>query len=88
MTTVDILYRYGNPPTETVVFALANIKEVYGVRRLAFDREAHTLRVEFDATRLNAATITKLVREAGLDLQEELSLIPPQPAQEPAPAAS
>jgi hypothetical protein len=87
MTTVDILYRYGASPTETAVFALANIKEVYGIRRLAFDREAHTLRLEYDATRLNGPAVTKLVREAGLDIQEELSLIPPQPVPEPAPAA-
>jgi len=87
MTTVDILYRYGNPPTEAAVFALASIKEVYGIRRLAFDREAHTLLVEYDATRLNGPAVTKLVREAGLDVQEELSLIPPQAAPEPAPAA-
>jgi hypothetical protein len=88
MTTVDILYRYGTPPTETAVFALANIKEVYGIRRLTFDREAHTLRVEYDATRLNGPAVTKLVREAGLDIEEELSLIPPQPEPESAPAAS
>jgi len=87
MTTVDILYRYGNPPTEASMFALANIKEVYGIRRLNFDREAHTLRVEYDATRLNGPAVTKLVRDAGLDVQEELSLIPRQPTQEPAPAS-
>jgi hypothetical protein len=86
MTTVDILFRYGTPPTEPVTFALANTKEVYGIRRLVFDREAHTLRVEYDATRLNGAAVLKLVRQAGLDVEEEVSLIPPQPAPEPAPA--
>jgi hypothetical protein len=87
MTTVDILYRYGNPPTEAAIVALAGIKEVYGIRQLVFDREAHTLRVEYDATRLSGPAVTKLVREAGLDVQEELSLIPPQLVPEPAPAA-
>jgi len=86
MTNVDILFRYNTPPTEAATFALANTREVYGIRRLVFDRAAHTLRVEYDATRLNAATVAKLVREAGLDIDEELSLIPPQPAPEPAPA--
>jgi hypothetical protein len=86
MTTVDILFRYGTPPTETVTFALANIREVYGIRRLAFDRAAHTLRVEYDATRLDAASVTKLVRQAGLDIDAELPLIPPQPVAEPSPA--
>ncbi len=87
MTQLDILFRYGTPPTEAMTFALANIKEVYGIRSLKFDRVEHTLRVEYDATRLNGAAVTKLVREAGLDIEEELSLIPPQPIAEPAPTA-
>jgi hypothetical protein len=87
MTTVDILFRYLTPPTEAATFALANTREVYGIRRLTFDRVAHTVRVEYDATRLNPAAVAKLVRQAGLDIDEELSLVPPQPAPEPAPAA-
>jgi hypothetical protein len=87
MTTVDILFRYATPPTEAVTFALASAREVYGIRRLAFDREQRTLRVEYDATRLTAAVVANLVRQAGLDIEEELSLIPPQPEPEPAPAA-
>jgi hypothetical protein len=85
MTQVDILFRYGTPPTEAVTFALANVKEVYGIRRLTFDRAEHTLRVEYDATRLNGPAVTKLVRDAGLDIEEQVSLIPPQTAAEPAP---
>ncbi len=87
MTTVDILYRYATPPTEAVAFALASTRDVYGIRAMNFDREARTLRVEYDATRLNAAAVTRLVSQAGLEIEEELSLIPPQPAPEPAPAA-
>jgi hypothetical protein len=87
MTNVDIVLRYATPPTEAVTFALANTREVYGIRRLSFDREAHTLRVEYDATRLNAAAVTKLVRDAGLQVVEEIPLAAPLPASEPAPAA-
>ncbi len=86
MTTVEILFRYATPPTEPVTFALAGTREVYGIRRLSFDHAAHTLRVEYDATRLNAATVTQLVRNAGLEVDAELPLIPPQPEPEPAPA--
>ena len=85
MTTVDILFRYATPPTEKVAIALASARDVYGIRALNIDREAQTLRVEFDATRLNAAAVTKLVFNAGVDIVEELSLIPPPPP-EPAPA--
>ena len=87
MTQVEILFRYATPPTEHVTLALASTKDVYGIRRLSFDRGARTLRVEYDATRLNAATVTQLVRQAGLDLEEELPLVLPPPAPEPAPAA-
>ena len=87
MTTVDILYSYTTPPTEQAVLALAGAKDVYGIRKLCFDREARTLRVEYDATRLTPAAVTKLVLQAGLEIAAELPLIPPQPAPEPTPAA-
>lgn len=87
MTQLEILYRYTTQPTEAVVFALANTREVYGIRRLTFDREARTLRVEYDATRLNAASVTQLVRQAGLEIAEELPLFQPPPTPEPTPAA-
>ncbi len=87
MTTVEILFRYATPPTEAVTFALANTRDVYGVRRLSFDRAARTLRVEYDATRLNAATVTHLVRRAGLEIAEELPLFSPPPTPEPVPVA-
>ena len=82
MTTVEILYRYAAAPTEQVATALARARDVYGIRQLSFDRQARTLRIEFDATRLNAAAVTKLVRETGLEIEEDL----PQIAA-PAPAA-
>jgi hypothetical protein len=86
MTTVDILFRCTGTPTEPQVFALANARDVYGIRRINFDRAAQTIRVEYDATRLNAAMVTELVRRAGIQIVEELPLIPPS-APEPAPAA-
>jgi len=86
MTTVDILFRYASEPTEPQALALAGARDVYGIRRISLDRQARTVRVEYDATRLNAATVTQLVRRAGVDIAEELPLIPPSPAPSPAPA--
>ena len=89
MTTVEILFRLSGQPTETAAFALANAKDVYGIRRLSFDRAEKTLLVEYDATRLNAATVTQLVRRSGLELVEEVPLVlPPPPPAEPAPAVA
>jgi len=87
MTSLEIHFRYANPPSEAVTSALANVREVYGIRRLTFDHAARALQVEYDATRLNAASVTKLVRQAGLEIDAELPLIPAQPPQEQAPAA-
>ena len=70
MTTVEILLSYATPPTESVTIALASTRDVYGIRRLSFDHAARTLRVEYDATRLNAASVTRLVRQAGLEIIE------------------
>jgi len=71
VTTVEVAYHYATPPTERVALALARTRDVYGIRQVSFDRGAHILRVEFDATRLNTAVVTNLVREAGLDIFEE-----------------
>jgi hypothetical protein len=87
MTTVEILYRYTTPPSESMTFALAGTRDVYGIRRISIDQEKRTLRVEFDATRLNVAAVTKLVRLTGLEIAEELPLIAPPPPAQPAPTA-
>ena len=85
MTTVEVLYRYVTPPTDHVAIALGRTRDVYGIRKLVIDSAARTVRVEYDATRLNTAVVAKLLMAAGLDLAEEMSLIPPPPP-EPAPA--
>jgi ATP-dependent exoDNAse (exonuclease V) alpha subunit len=87
MTTVEILYRYAAAPTEQVATALARARDVYGIRQLSFDRAARTLRIEFDATRLNAAAVTKLLRETGLEIEPGFEdNLPQRPA--PTPAAT
>jgi hypothetical protein len=86
MTTVEIVFRYAVPPTEQVAMALARARDVYGIRHLNFDQAARILRIEYDATRLNAATVTHLVRDAGLEIVPEPELALPQPAP-PTPAA-
>lgn len=86
MTTVEILYRLSALPNESVAFALAGARDVYGIRRIHIDSQAKTLRVEFDATRLNPATVTKLLRSTGIEIAEELPMIPVSAAVTAAPA--
>jgi hypothetical protein len=88
MTQLDVLYRYGVPPTEAAALAIARIREVYGVRHIAFDEAGKTVRVEYDATRLNEPTIHQLLRRAGLDIVEKLPMfVTPEPVIEPAASA-
>jgi hypothetical protein len=79
MTTVDVEFRYEGEPGAAVALALANAKDVYGIRRLSLNRVERTVRVEYDATRLNAATVGGLLKGAGLGIVEEVALIPEQP---------
>ena len=74
MTAVEVCYRYGRPPAERELRSIATFREVYGVRTLVFDGPAKTVRVEYDATRLNEPTISRLLRQAGLDIEEKLAL--------------
>jgi hypothetical protein len=75
MTAVEVCFRYATPPNEADLRALQGMREVYGIRRLAFDESARTVRVEFDASRLNDDTVAALLRGAGLDLREKLALL-------------
>jgi hypothetical protein len=84
MTQLEALYRYEGHATETAMFALGNLREVYGIRRIKVDEEWKTIRVEYDATRLAGPTVFQLLRQTGLAVVEQLPLIPPQEA---APAA-
>jgi len=84
MTQLDVLYRYGAPPAEAATLALGKVREVYGVRRLVINEAEKTVRVEYDASRLNQSVIHQLLRRAGLDILESVALFT---TPEPAPAA-
>ncbi len=86
MTQLDVVYRYGTVPTERAVLAISKVRDVYGVRRLEFDEAGKTVRVEYDASRLTGPVVHQLLRRAGLDIVETISLIPqPEDVAPPAP---
>lgn len=75
MTTVDVAFRYGVAPGEAELRALNTAREVYGIRKISFDKKESVIRVEYDATRLNEETVAALLRRAGVDLKERLQLV-------------
>lgn len=74
MTYLDVAYRYGATPGEREMRAIDGVREVYGVRAIGFNEKDRTVRVGFDASRLNEDAIAKLLRQAGIDLREKLAL--------------
>ena len=83
MTQLDVLYRYGVPPTESASLAMAKVREVYGVRRLEVNEAEKTVRVEYDASRLTEPVIHQLLRRAGLDIVEKMPMFVTPLAAEP-----
>jgi len=86
MTQLDVLFRYGTRPSEQAMLALSKVRDVYGIRGLKYDEAAKTVRVEYDASRLSGPVVHQLLRRAGLDIVETVSLIPePEDVAPPAP---
>jgi len=75
MTAVEVMFRYGMPPGEKEMSALGKMNDVYGIRRLQLKEQERTIRVEYDATRLNEGAVEKLLRSAGVDVRERLALV-------------
>jgi len=74
MTQLDVLYRYGVPPTEAAMLAMSKVRDVYGIRRLEFNEGEKTVRVEYDATRLDEPVVRQLLRRSGLDIVEKMPM--------------
>ena len=75
MTLLDVVFKYGTSAGERETLALNNAWEVYGVRKIKFDEKERTIRVEYDATRLNDGEIAAILRRAGIDLRERVQLV-------------
>lgn len=74
MTYLEVVFRYGAVPGENELRAIDGMREVYGIRRVLFNDQERTVRVEFDASRLKAEAVAGLLRKAGVDARERLTL--------------
>jgi hypothetical protein len=75
MTAIEVLFQYGAQPGENVMSALGQLNDVYGIRRVQLRESEHTIRVEYDATRLTEAKVEGLLRSAGFDITEKPALV-------------
>ena len=74
MTYLEVVFRYGAAPGENELRAIDGMREVYGVRRVQFNDQERTVRVEFDASRLKTEAVAGLLRQAGVDAGERMAL--------------
>jgi hypothetical protein len=74
MTYLEVVYSYQTPPGEAELRAIDSVREVYGIQRIQFNEKERSVRVLFDASRLKADTIAKLLRQAGIDVKDKLVL--------------
>jgi hypothetical protein len=68
VTPVETVFYYGNLLREPEMRAIHEIREVYGIRKVLPDDKAQSIRVEYDASRLNENDVAALLREAGVSL--------------------
>jgi len=74
MTYLEVMYRYQTPPGEKELRAIDSVREVYGIQRIQFNQAERTVRVLFDASRMKEDAVARLLRQAGIDLQEKVVL--------------
>ena len=74
MTQLDVSFRYSTPPGENELRALTYARDVYGIRKIEFDEDQQTVRVEYDASRLNEDSVAAILRHAGMDLKDKVAL--------------
>jgi len=74
MTYLEAKYRYQTAPGEAEMRAIDSVREVYGIQRIQFNEKEKTVRVLFDASRMKGDAVARLLRQAGIDVQEQLAL--------------
>ena len=74
MTYLEAAFRYQSTPGENELRAIDGMREVYGIQRVQFNEKERTVRVLYDASRMKADAVAKLLRQAGVDVQEQLIL--------------
>ena len=74
MTYLEVAFRYQTPPGENELRAIDSVREVYGIQRIRFNEAERIVRVLFDASRMKEDAVARLLRQAGIDVEEKLCL--------------
>ena len=74
MTYLEVVFSYQTLPGENELRAIDNMREVYGIQRVRFNEKEKTVRVLYDASRMKQDAVAKMLRQAGIDVQEPMAL--------------
>ena len=74
MTYLEAAFRYQTTPGENELRAIDSVREVYGIQRMQFNEKEHTVRVLVRRLTPESRRVAKLLRQAGIDVQEQLVL--------------
>ena len=74
MTYLEVAFHYKTTPGENELRAIDTVREVYGIQRVQFNEKERTVRVTFDASRMKVDAVAKLLRQTGIDVQDQLVL--------------
>jgi hypothetical protein len=73
MTYLEVAYRYLTPPGEAELRAIDSVRDIYGIQHIQFNEKDRIVHARFDASRLKADVVAKLLRDAGIDVQDQLA---------------
>lgn len=74
MTYLEATFRYQTTPGENELRAIDTVREVYGIQHIQFNEKEHTVCVRYDASRLKADAVVKLLRQADIDVRDQIVL--------------
>ncbi len=86
MTALDVTFNYSGELGVEQMRALNDAYEVYGIRRIDIDEAAHTITIEYDATRMNDASVAAMLRRSRIVLGSRVEKLKPLPPPPPPPA--
>ena len=69
---MDVCFRYATPPGDREMRAIECLWEVYGIGRTRINEQNKTIRVEYDATRLNVDVVAASIAPvSGIDAERK-----------------
>lgn len=72
MTATEVSFHFAGMIEPGQMRTLSNLFSIYGIRRLELDESAHSVTIEYDATRLNNNAVAALLRRAGVALTAKI----------------